>query len=383
MAVQLPVLRQSAIAAASCLKRFHETQILGLEDDSDESRRGSAFHRIAFEEYVPRLVALQRAQDLEELREAFTRGIRATRCPSHLIDEVEDLVFFWGERFELNLGAFLLSEERQIADGLSWKPDLTFAHRNTPEGSILEIEDAKTYRMILTADAIRREFQPKFYIWRAMEAWPGFDVYRFTMTFVRYGVRVSLDFSRAELDALKLKVEATLQVIGDAITRDEWPAQPGEHCGFCRLACEVADDPRTLDRRILTAEEAEAVAGRILIMRRMLSADDAALRAWCVTEGPVLAGAMEFAHRETERQKWPVALVLDECKKAGVPPPLFRCGKTILRPLIATKKAKRAYPALVEALEGAAITIKGTTFGAKKRGDVAPDDDETTDDDQN
>src|SRR5437868_8029017 len=108
-AAPLRVFSRSAIATASCLKRFHEIHDLGLEEESDPSRRGTAFHRIALEEYVPALVRAGVPQDLALLDRAFQAGIVATQCPPHLLDDVEDLVFTWGRRFELDLHAFLLA----------------------------------------------------------------------------------------------------------------------------------------------------------------------------------------------------------------------------------------------------------------------------------
>jgi len=367
-------LRQSAIAAASCLKRYHEIYELGLEENSDEARRGSAFHRIALEEYIPRLVQLEREQDADELSKAFQRGIVASHTPAHLIREVEDIVFRWGINFRLDLEAFMAAEQRQRGDGYTWKPDLTFAHQFTPRGSVLRVEDLKTYWAILDEDAVRREFQGQFYIWRAMQAWPGFDVYEFAMTFVRYGVTVPVEYTPEDLESLERRVKATLATIEDARQTGDWPAQPGEHCGFCRLECDVADDPRVLDRRILSAEEASIVAGRVLVLRRMLKSDETTLRTWTMTEGPARAGAMEFAHRPSDRLRWPVPLVLAECAKAEITPPRFECGKTILRPLIGTKRMERSNPELVTILRAAARSESKTKFSAKKLGNMAPDD---------
>ncbi len=375
-------IRQSAIAASSCLKRYHDIYELGIEDSSDESRRGTAFHDIALQRYIPRLVELGEDQNLDELDRAFQAGIVATKCPPHLYDEVEDLTFAWGRRFELDRRALLAVEERQRAFGASGSLDLAFAYRTSPRGSLLSIRDFKTWRAILNEDAVRAEFQGKLYTRLAMHAWPGFDVYEFVIDHVRYGVETAVEYSAEDLESLDRQVETRLAQIADARRSGEWPAQPGEHCGFCRLDCSAADDPRVHDRRCANAEEAAIVAGRILANRSRMAADVAALKSWCMTEGAVAAGRMEFAHREVERKKWIVADVLKACEREGAIPPLIQCGKTVLRPLIGTKGAKRRWPDLVAELEAAAVLTKSTTFSAKKIGNEGPEDDEQNDADK-
>jgi hypothetical protein len=369
-------LRQSAIATAACLKRFHEIQDLGLEDESVEARRGSAFHHIALREYVPALLRVGRDQDLEELEGAFRRGIVAARCPPHLVGEVEDLVFSWGRGFALNRSALLTAEERQADDGIAWTPDLSFAYRATPRGSVLRVEDLKTYFAVLSEEAVREEFQGQFYIWRAMKAWPGFDVYEFAMTFVRYGVTTVVEYSPAELARLERNVLATLDTIADARARNDWPAQAGDHCGFCRLKCEIADDPRVLERRITAADEAPIVASRLAVLERMIKSDREALKAWTMTEGPVVIGGLEFAHRPVERVRYDAALVFDRCKAHQVPPPALTFSKSALRSLIGTKKAQRAWPGLVEAIGELATVKTSSRFGAKKVGNLLEDEEE-------
>jgi hypothetical protein len=371
---------RSAIAAASCLKRFHEVHDLGLEDASDESRRGTAFHRIILEEYVPALLAAGTSRDLALLDRAFRAGVRATRCPAHLLDEVEDLVFTWGQAFELDLGAFLLAEERQVHGRVSWQPDLVFAYRVTPRGSLLLIRDLKTYHAILTEERIRTELQAQVYARDAMQIWPGFDRYRFEMDFVRYGAVVGVEFTEEEFASLDRKVDAAIATIEDADRRGDWPAQPGEHCGYCRLLCDVADDPRCLDRRAQNREEAAIVAGRVLVLQRMLTSDLAMLRAFTTTEGPVVVGQMEWAHRKIARQKFPapevLAIVQAERDQGDRPFPIpagLTFSKSALAPILQRKGVRRRHPAMVEAIEALARETTSTKFTAKKVGDVAPD----------
>lgn len=373
MATSTTPIRRSALQAASCLKRYREVYELGLEDDSDESRRGTAFHRIFLEEYIPALVRQHKPADPSLLDAAFRRGIVAAQCPPHLVDEVEDLVFSYGSRFELDLSAYLEAEAQQVTGGVSWKPDLVFAWRLTPKGSVLRVEDLKTYHAILNEETVRREFQAQLYVRNAMDTWRGFDCYEFAMTFVRFGVTVVVEYAAEDLASLDRKVDAILATIEDARARDEWPAQPGDHCGFCRLQCDVADDPKLLDRRCLSVDDAGAAADRLVLMGRMYDADQKALKAWCTIEGPLRRGGLEWAHRPTSRLRYAARLVLDTLQRLKVPdPPGLTFSKSSLSKLF-TKAAARTWPGLSEELEPLAITKTGTRFSAKKVGDQAPD----------
>lgn len=372
----LRVYSRSAIAAASCLKRFHEIHDLGLEDDSDESRRGTAFHHIALEQYVPALVRAGVPRDRQLLDQAFRAGVVSTQCPPHLLDEVERLVFRWGKEFELDLAAFLLAEERQVVGRVSWKPDLVFAYRLTPRGSVLRIRDLKTYFAILSEEAVRADLQPQIYVWQAMQMWPGFDVYEFEMEFVRYGpdARVAVTYTADELDSLERKVQAAIALIEEASARGDWPAQPGDHCGYCRLTCDAADDPRCLDRRAESHEEAAVVLGRVLVLQRLLANDLAMLRAFATTEGPVVQGNIEYAHRRVERVRYPAAAVIDVLQKHAFPiPPDLSVSKSALASVLQRKGVQRRNPEMVAAIQQLGITKVSTKFSAKRVGDVGPE----------
>lgn len=370
------LLRRSALEAASCLKRFNDLYEIGIEDDSNDARRGVAFHRVFLDEYIPRLVRRDVPRDLALLNEAFERGIVLSRCPPNLVDEVYDLVFDYGGRFELDLAAYLDSEAQQVSDRFSWRPDIVYAWRMTDRGSVLRVTDLKTYYAILSEDAIRSEFQPQFYMRNAIDTWPGFDVYEFAMVFVRYGVTKVVEFTAKDYDALDLRVSTIMAAIEHAREVGDWPAQPGDQCRFCRLQCDAADDPRVLDRRIENVEEARIVAGRILAMRRMLGSDYAMLKAWCTTEGPLRVNGVEFAHRQSQRKRYDARETLAAIAEARAPdPPGLSFSKSSLSKLF-SKRAQRAWPKLLEALEAFVRTSDKTTFTDRKVGDQSEVDEE-------
>lgn len=365
----LRLFRRSALEAASCLKRFHEVIDLGLEDSSPASRRGVAFHHIALREYVPALVRMRVTRSPRLLEEAFRRGIVAVQCPPNLVAEVEDLVFAWGERFELDLDAFLMAEERQVTNRVDWTPDLVYAYRNTPTGSLLLIVDQKTYYAILGEAEVRDEFQVQVYVRNAMQQWPGFDRYGFEMQFVRYNRSVFVEFKPEELESLDRRVRAIIGTIEDATAADHWPAQPGDHCGYCRLKCDAADDPRVIDRRAETYDEAQVVLGRVLALRRMIDSDMAMLRAYTTTEGPVRLGDAEVAHRQTIRSRYPALAVLEVLERhAFAPPPGLAFSKTALEQILDRKLVARRHPELVAEVKGLAVESATTRFGIGKAG---------------
>jgi hypothetical protein len=366
-------LSRSDVETASCLKRFKALHEDGMIDESNESRRGSAFHRIALEEYVPALVEHQTPADHEELVAAFERGIVGVQ-PS-IVDEVHDLIFAWGERFELPLDAFLAAEARQVGR-VTWKPDLVlaFAAGTIEEGSLLRVVDLKTWPIILSEDALRRDFQGQVYLWEAQRVWPGFDAYEFQIDAVRFGATTAVRYTAADLDGLGRKVDAVRATIAAARASGTWPAQPGDQCGYCRLACEVADDPRSMTRRILTAAEAAEVAGRLLVKQRDVAADLAALKAWAAIEGPIELNGIEWAHRPRVSRKFPARAVIEafDASDENVPAPRkpFMISASALSTYITTKKSERLWPRFRAALEALATVHTSTAFGAKKLGDV-------------
>lgn len=366
----LRLFRRSALEAAACLKRFHEVIDLGLEDSSPASRRGVAFHHVAFREYVPALVRMRATKSLPLLEEAFRNGIVAVQCPPNLVAEVEDLVFAWGDRFELDLAAFLMAEERQVTNRVDWTPDLVYAYRNTPTGSLLLIKDAKTYYSILGEAAVRDEFQVQVYTRNAMQQWPGFDRYGFEMDFVRYNRSVFVEFRPEELESLDRRVGAIIATIERATAADDWPAQPGDHCWYCRLKCDAADDPRVIDRRAENEDEARVVLGRVLALRRMIDSDLAMLRAYTTTEGPVRLGDAEVGHRPVVRSKFPALEVLKALERHAFDPPAgLSFSKTALASIIDRKGVERRYPNLVADVRALAAETATTRFGIGKAGD--------------
>lgn len=358
--------RRSALEAFSCPKRYKAIYIDGVPDESDPARRGSAFHAAA-KGYAQRLIAAKQSADLELATAALQAALVESMTPPHLMAEVSSLFWRWAERFELDLDAVLLVEERQQdAEGHTWQPDLVYAFDD-----VLEVRDYKTHYQAFTEAQAKAEFQARWYIWQARKLWPGFAKYRIVFEFIRWNVEVSAEFDQAEIDQTENEVLAVVGAIKEAARRDEWPAQPGAQCTYCSLICPVADHMDRMPVRILTRESAQQAAGMKLVLDQARAQLDDALRGWCQEHGPVVVGGMEFAHRPTEKKTFPIKPVLDILDVNGITP-AFDVSASTLRPYLATKR----YAFLRPDLELLATLKPGSKFSAKKVGAVG--DDETS-----
>lgn len=360
--------RRSALETFDgCPFRYNAIYNQGIEDQGDEAHRGIAFHEVAFR-YIARLAEHQTPMDREELGLAFQEGIALSNCPATLVDEVWRLVERWAERFELNLRAYLLAEERVETQRFQWRPDLVYAFPG-----ILETIDWKTYYRGLSEDQARREFQAKFYLAQALKAWPNFPIYRFTFAFVRIGYAVSFDATPDEIQAWEPQIDAILNSLEESERSGDWPAMPGSHCGLCRIACPLVDNPAKLPVRLTTKGEAEAAAGDVLVLEQRMKALKKALGAWCQKDGPLVFRGQQFSHSAIDSVRYPAAGLIDLLREVG---------RAVADLTVSKTSAGKALDGLKgEALEKAqalAITKRGWRFGHKKAGVFDEEDEETT-----
>ena len=312
MPTTLPILRRSAIEAASqCLFRYHKLWIEGVDDQSDYALRGIAFHAAA-NRYIHRLVEKQIPQDHEEAQAAFLEGIATVPIPGRLIDEVRGLFDRWAEHFALDLASFLVAEERQDTPDQVFTPDLVYGRPHE-----LEIRDFKTYFVALTEVQARADWQARWYIRNAMLKWPGFPQYRFTFDFVRLGKVLSLTFSPDELATLERDVEAVLAMVTHATQTNHWPATAGPACAYCELKCPIVDHPAVYAKR-LTADLAPKVGAWILAAEQQLKTIKKSLKEYCVANGSVMVGGVEFANRPVQERRYPIMPVAELLKARGV-----------------------------------------------------------------
>lgn len=277
--------RRSAVEASACLFRYQAIYVDGVHDESDPSRRGTAFH-LAAEKYIDALIRAKLTSDAELAAWAVRAAIVECLLPGHLVPDVRALFLRWAERFELELDAVLQVEWATITThkgrSFSWKPDLVYA---TDDGVL--IHDWKTHYAAWSEIEARQMFQSRFYLAMARREWPGQPRYRLRYVFPRLNTFVEVSFDEAELDAIEHEIEARLAVVDEAHARGEYPATPGPHCGWCRLSCPIAEDADgMIPARIDDAPMFSALAAEYLAMKQRLTQTQKALRAYVVANGP-------------------------------------------------------------------------------------------------
>lgn len=373
-----------------------------IEDRGDESQRGIAFHEATFR-YIDRLARAKVPSDAGEASLAFREGVALSQVPVKLVNQVKRL---WGpfvEWFQLDLDAYFAAEEQQLSmfclncgwrgaeddlveqgsgtptdpvmdccpecsgpvSGFTWIPDLVYVR---PSG--IEITDWKTYYKGLTEAQARDEFQVKFYLWQAMNLWPGFQSYTFTLNFVRLRYSLSITMTPEEIEGFSDEVKGIALSIYEARRTRNYPAIPGSHCGLCRLKCPVADNPFRMPVRITRVEERNAVASQILVLENRLRNAKKVLKAWCEIEGGFVHNGEVFAFWPEVERTFPADQVLTWMKDRKID-----VSEVTLSPSALGKSAspKRASEALLAMLNEVAITKQGWTFRHRKHGEEMPE----------
>lgn len=356
-----------------------------VEDKGDESQRGIAFHEIAFR-YTDRLARAHVAADAEEAALAFQEGIALSQVAPHLLPDVSRLWERHSAKFQLNLSAYLMAEERQETERFTWIPDLVYIYPNR-----VTIIDFKTFFKGLTPDQARKEFQLKMYLLQAMEIWPGFKEYEFVFDFVRLGYEVSTVMTPDEIEEFRPEVEAIMLSMDEAERTDNYPAIQGTHCGLCRLQCPLAENKYKLPVRLMNVDEAQKAAGRYLMQVQEVKALRKALDAWCKTEGPLNFNGHEFLHVTNTERTYPAAEVVDFLRDRGTDEELIALILLSRAALKDFGKPKRAAPAVLEFLQSVEVAKTRWSFKNRKGGEIAPagfvdvlssDEDEESDEDE-
>jgi hypothetical protein len=341
MTQAMTVYRRSQLEDVDCLFRWNQVWNLGVDDSSDYSLRGQAFAAIKHA-YLLRLVECHLGSDAEEAEAAFIDGIATHQTPTRLIPELRELWMRHAEVFTLDLDRYLASEDRSVTAGVSWSPDLVYAHPTE-----LEVVDDKTFWTMWTEAEVRASFQARFYCYAARERWPGFASYRFTMNFVRFNKVTSIAFTHAELDHVAAEAQAARAVLEEAARTNHWPAMAGPSCRYCDLRCPIVDLPTRMPAR-LSAADAPAVASAILVGDKAVKGLKRALKGYCAANGPVPVGDVVFTNKPIEQRTYPVAPVVQALTRLGVMGGLEGEALTLSRSALANIFAQ--YPAVEEEL---------------------------------
>lgn len=373
-----------------------------IEDRGDESQRGIGFHEVAFR-YIDRLAKSKTAADRDEASLAFKEGVALSQVPTRLVNQVKRLWDPFTEWFQLDLDAYFAAEEQQVAffclscswrggedevvwkgsgtpidpaveccpecsgpvSGFTWIPDLVYVR---PQG--IEIVDWKTYYKGLTEEQAAGEFQLKFYLWQALNLWPGFSSYTFTFNFVRLRYSVSVTFTPEQIEAFSDEVKGIALSIHEAKRTRNYPAIPGSHCSLCRLKCPVADNRFRLPVRITRDEERDAIAGRVLALEQELRQLKKILKGYCETEGGFQHGGQVFAFWPEDERRFPADQVLTYLKERGIDVSGITLSASALGDLANPKKAPDHQ---LKFLDEVAVTKRGWTFRHRKAGDKLPE----------
>ena len=362
--------RRSALEAFDgCPFRYNAIYNEGAEDKGDEANRGIAFHEIAFR-YIDRLAQAKTPMDHEELGLAIREGIALSNCPTAQLDEVNQLAERWGGTFELDLGAYLMAEKRQESARFTWIPDLIYVRPTH-----VEILDWKTFYKGYTEAQARKEFQARFYLVQALDIWPGFPEYWFTFVFVRLNCQVTIKVKPEEIESWKPQVEGILAGLENAERTGDWPAVPGSHCGLCRLACPIVDNPARLPVRLVSPEERDTAAGEILALEQRTKALKKSLGAYCTKEGPFVMNGQWFGHSPTDSTTYPADQAIKTLKSAGADVSSVTLSKTAIAKAIKGLTSDIGLQGIADLVK-LAITKKGWRFGHKKAGAEVDDGDE-------
>lgn len=359
-----PTYRRSAVEAAACLWRYKALYLDGVHDESDPSRRGTAFH-LAAEKYIDALIDAQAPADAELAAWAVRAAIVESLVPGHLVPDVRALFLRWAERFELELNAVLQVEWATITThkgrAFAWKPDLVYA---TDAGVL--IHDWKTHFAAWSEIEARAMFQSRFYLAMARREWPGQPAYCLRYVFPRMGTSVDVSFDEAELDAIEHEIEARLAVVDEAHRRDAFPATPGPHCGWCRLQCPVAEGADgMIPARVDNAPAFSALAAEYLAAKQRLSQVQKALRSYVVANGPAIVHETRIAVTPRVSVRYPVAAVEAAAHAHNVILPALTVSKRDLTSVL-------KLPSMAADLDAAKITKTSYVFTATEAVDESP-----------
>ncbi len=361
--------RRSAVEAASCLFRYRALYVDGVHDESDPSMRGTAFH-LAAEKYIDALIKARLSSDAELAAWAVRAAIVECLLPGHLTADVRSLFLRFAERFELDLDAVLQVEWATITThkgrAFSWKPDLVYA----TDAGIL-IHDWKTHFAAWSEIEARQMFQTRFYLAMARREWPGQPSYRLRYVFPRLGTFVEVSFDEAELDEIEHEIEARLAVVDEAHATETFPATPGPHCGWCRLACPIAEGADGMvPGRIDDLPDFSALAAEYLAAKQRLSQVQKALRGYVVANGPTVVHETRIAVTPRVSVRYPVHAVKHAAEARNIVLPDLTVSRRDIQSVL-------RMPGMTEALAISEIRNTSYVFTATEVVDEAQTDDQS------
>jgi PD-(D/E)XK nuclease superfamily len=254
----IPPLSQSRRGDMACETLYVRKHVQGTKiADSEPAARGIEIHRIVAT-YIDHLVRTKRSTDLEAFDALMKQAGAEAR---EVLEKFRDNHTFDPEKIlatELHIAldqdfqplADLDDDERTLE--FEGTLDLVMLHSLTEA----EIEDWKSYYLIIDADT----FQSKFYPLLLMCLNPSLERVKFVLEFVRYGASRWVEYTRKDLPWLKelAQRERTRQrKLHElaASAEHDLKASPGRHCTWCPLLLNSCPVARTNPYSQMTAEE--------------------------------------------------------------------------------------------------------------------------------
>jgi len=221
------------------------------------------------------------------------------------------------------------------------------------------ITDYKTDRHVRSDAEVKNDFQLGTYAW-AIHTLSGYEEVYCQLDFVRYRTTKGVLF---DLEAIK-KVEKRVFDLIEAIRAEkEWAPTPGSHCSWCPWSeeCPAVSD---LPVKVTTPEDAERVAGEVLVLEKQLKDRKAALKDWTAVGGALVVGGQEFGHFESRSLKPDVPAFIELMDDIGKDPYAYiNVDGRKLKPLLKDEQMRTE----IEAISTESVS---TSFRSRKAREV-------------
>lgn len=311
----------SRIDTGACPKRFyHEYIAKDIGDTSNAaSRRGNVIHE-TFEEITKGWLE-EKPLSWKEVEEIIQKKIAEYKV---IEEDAIETSFRAADAYMNNAPANLehiTGTEEHLA--LTWKDgEWVECDWNDPEcvvrgkidllqidGTRATIIDHKTQFNYELADT----FQMKFYAWMVQKFYPFVTEINTVLHLARPELNFYTSPVRWELNDLSMIESLIMGRIRGIESLEEFPAIPSDHCKYCslKLDCPVLDEAKKKSIRlnkikkgpILSASEAQDVAGMVLVMEEALKVLKKNLQTFNKEIGPVVVNGREFGYKASRGWK--------------------------------------------------------------------------------
>lgn len=284
----------------SCPRRYRIERVeKRAAPESPALLLGSAVHA-AIAAYLRHLQGENLATDITWAPQAIRAAEEALAVDGRTLggglrEEAEEIfrAFVGSHAFDpADIAEVELSERIDLPDGVQFFGVIDLLE---VRDGLAVVTDWKTDWAVRGQAEVERDFQLRTYAWMMSRLY-GYEEVVCRLDFVRHPGAVREAFFGPE-DIAKTE-ERILRTIEAIQAEKEWRPSPGAHCSWCPWSedCPAMSD---LPVEIASVEDAERVAGEILVLEKQLKDRKEALKAWTAVEGPITVGGQEFGHHES------------------------------------------------------------------------------------